>query len=106
MKRHSTLPTAHPNTVCPIETSVVLTRLQDTPPARAGTLKTIATLAGATLGAIAAINALIAARTPPLSQKLGGTFNRYPARQGDLAYTVKGSGSPVLLLHGLGAGNS
>ncbi len=69
-------------------------------------VKTTATLAGATLGAVALVNALIAARTPSLSVRLGGEFGRYPARFGDLAYTVAGSGSPVLLLHGLDAGRS
>jgi len=54
----------------------------------------------------AAANAAVAMRTPPLSNRLGGAFNRYAARRGDLAYTMAGSGSPVLLLHGLMAGNS
>ena len=59
-----------------------------------------------TLGALAAINAVIAARTPQLGPRLGGQFDRYPARYGDLAYTVGGSGAPILLLHGLAAGRS
>lgn len=71
-----------------------------------GALKTVATVAGVALGALAATNAMISLRTPPLDNELGGTFNRYPTRHGDLAYTVSGTGSPVLLLHGLGAGNS
>ena len=65
----------------------------------------LATLA-AGLGAIAAVNAVIAARVPQLGPRLGGQFNRYPARYGDLAYTVGGSGAPILLLHGLDAGRS
>ncbi len=60
----------------------------------------------AALGAVAALNAIIAARTPQLGPRLGGQFDRYPARYGDLAYTVGGSGSPLLLLHGLDAGRS
>lgn len=62
--------------------------------------------AGVTLGAIAATNALIAARTPKLGPRLSGLFDRYPGRYGDLAYVVAGSGSPVLLIHGLDAGRS
>ncbi len=69
-------------------------------------LKGTATLSGAALGAIALTNAFIAARTPPLSFRLGGEFGRYPARFGDIAYTVAGTGSPILLLHGLDAGRS
>ena len=63
-------------------------------------------LVAATLGALAAVNAVIAARTPPLGPRLEGQFDRYPARYGDLAYTVGGRGTPVLLLHGLDAGRS
>lgn len=69
-------------------------------------LKTTFALAGATLGAVALVNTLIAARTPPLGFRLGGQFGRYPARFGDIAYTVAGTGSPLLLLHGLDAGRS
>ncbi len=69
-------------------------------------LKKTATFTGAVLGAIAVANAVIAARTPPLSFRLGGEFGRYPARFGDIAYTVAGSGPPVLLLHGLASGRS
>lgn len=60
----------------------------------------------AVVGAVAAVNALIAARTPQLGPRLGGQFDRYPARYGDLAYVVGGSGAPILLLHGLDAGRS
>ena len=69
-------------------------------------LKTSLALGGATLGAVALANAVIAARTPPLGFRLGGEFGRYPARFGDLATTVAGTGSPLLLLHGLDAGRS
>ncbi|HVF10366.1 MAG TPA: alpha/beta fold hydrolase [Abditibacteriaceae bacterium] len=69
-------------------------------------LKTAAVLTGAAIGGIAAVNAVIALRTPPLGAALGGVFNRYPSRYGDLAYTVKGSGSPILLLHATSPGGS
>ncbi len=69
-------------------------------------LKTTLALTGATLGAVAVANTVIAARTPPLGFRLGGQFGRYPARFGDIAYTVAGTGPPVLLLHGLDAGRS
>ncbi len=62
--------------------------------------------AGAALGAIAAVNTIIAWNTPPLGGRLGGGFNRYPARYGDMAYFVTGSGAPLLLLHAPRAGNS
>ena len=68
--------------------------------------RTLLAALAATLGAIAAANAIIAARTPVLGPRLDGQFDRYPARYGDLAYVVGGSGSPVLLLHGLDAGRS
>ena len=61
--------------------------------------------AGAT-GALAIANAVIASRATPPGLRLGGSFARYPFRQGDTAYTVAGSGAPVLLLPGFGAGNS
>lgn len=70
------------------------------------TLKKTATCAGAALGALALLNALVTLRTPPLGFRLGGEFGRYPARFGDIAYTVAGSGAPILLLHGLSAGRS
>jgi pimeloyl-ACP methyl ester carboxylesterase len=69
-------------------------------------LKTTASIAGLALGAVALTNAYIAARNPSLGFRLGGQFGRYPARFGDIAYTVAGTGSPVLLLHGLDAGRS
>ena len=60
----------------------------------------------AVVGAVAAVNAIIAARVPQIGPRLGGQFDRYPARYGDLAYTIGGSGAPLLLLHGLDAGRS
>src|SRR5688500_16394449 len=71
-----------------------------------GGLRKTAVLMGAAIGGIAAVNAVIALRTPPLGAALGGAFHRYAARYGDLAYTVKGSGSPVLLLHATSPGSS
>ena len=49
---------------------------------------------------------LVAARAGTPKAELSGVFNRYPWRFGDLAYTVAGSGAPLVLVHGLGAGNS
>ena len=60
----------------------------------------------ASLAAISLFNALVAALTPRLGPRLNGYFGRYPARYGDLAYVVAGSGSPVVLLHGLDSGRS
>ena len=74
--------------------------------ARLPVLRAAALGVAAVVGALAAVNAIIAVRTPQLGPRLGGQFDRYPARYGDLAYTVGGSGSPLLLLHGLEAGRS
>lgn len=63
-------------------------------------------LGAASAVAISAFNRVIFARVAPLGNRLGGVFDRYPARLGDMAYTVRGEGSPVLFLHGFGAGNS
>lgn len=69
-------------------------------------IKKVALFGAGTLGALAVANAVIGAQAPSPNFALGGVFGRYPFRHGDVAYTVAGSGSPVLLLHGLGAGNS
>src|SRR5688500_10656114 len=71
-----------------------------------GALKTGVLLAGAVAGALVATNALIAWNTPPLGGHLGGGVSRYPARDGDIAYFVSGSGAPLLLSHALRPGNS
>jgi len=71
-----------------------------------GAVKATVAVAGVTVGAVAVSNAVISGRTPQLSPRLGGQFGRYPARFGDVSYTVAGTGSPVLLLHGLDAGRS
>lgn len=69
-------------------------------------LKTALWVLGGAAGAISVANALLFRLAPDPSHALGGSFDRYPAREGDVAYTVRGTGSPVLLLHGWGAGNS
>lgn len=69
-------------------------------------VKAVIAIGGIALGAAAAANAIIAMRTPQLHSTLGGVFNRYPARHGDLTYTVSGTGPPLLLLHAPCAGNS
>lgn len=69
-------------------------------------LKGLALLIGAAAGAAFATNTLIALRTPPPDDHLGGLFERYPGRLGDLAYTVSGDGPPLLLLHSLYPGAS
>lgn len=71
-----------------------------------GALKTGLLLAGAAVTAAAVTNAVIAANTPSIGTRLGGAFNRIPLRYGDAAYSVGGSGSPVLLLHAPRPGNS
>lgn len=76
------------------------------PNARFPYLRVAVAVVAAGLGAFAAVNAIIAARVPQLGPRLRGQFDRYPARYGDLAYVVGGSGSPLLLLHGLDAGRS
>ena len=69
-------------------------------------LKSALLVAGAAAGALSLANALLFRLAPAPSHALGGAFDRYPARLGDVAYTVRGSGPPILLLHGWGAGNS
>jgi pimeloyl-ACP methyl ester carboxylesterase len=80
--------------------------LADAPERGVSAWKLLALGLGATIGAVAAANALIAQRTGPAKLELEGVFARYPARYGDLAYTVSGSGSPVLLLHDPSIGGS
>ncbi len=69
-------------------------------------LKGLVLLAAATTGAAIVTNKLIALRTPPPDDRLGGLFDRYPGRLGDLAYSVSGDGPAVLLLHSLHPGAS
>ncbi|MDQ6604176.1 MAG: hypothetical protein M3Z19_15745, partial [Chloroflexota bacterium] len=60
--------------------------------------------AGATLGGAAVLagtNAALAATTPPLWSVLPGDTKRYSWRDGEISYAVRGSGTPLLLLHGI-----
>lgn len=60
--------------------------------------------AGATLGGIALVagaNAALAATTPPLWSVLPGDTKRYSWRDGEISYAVLGTGTPLLLLHGI-----
>ncbi len=75
-------------------------------PAGGSAFKTALLAAGGALGALSLANALLFRLAPRPSHLLGGAFDRYPARLGDVAFTVRGTGSPILLLHGFGAGNS
>jgi pimeloyl-ACP methyl ester carboxylesterase len=58
------------------------------------------------VAALAAANAFISSKVPVLGPRLSGHFDRFPARFGDLAYVVAGTGSPVLLVHGIDPGRS
>lgn len=62
--------------------------------------------AGAATAAVAATNAFVAWNVAASARRLGGGFRRTPARHGDIAYSVSGSGAPLLLLHALVPGNS
>ncbi|MDQ2730663.1 MAG: alpha/beta fold hydrolase [Armatimonadota bacterium] len=63
-------------------------------------------VAGAAVGAQAAINAFLAGKGGPLQPVLGGTHSTYKWRLGRIHYTVAGDGPPLLLVHGIGAGAS
>lgn len=82
------------------------TQNHQTEPSCCSALKTGLLLSGAALGAAALANALIAWSTPSASPRLSGAFNRTPLRYGDVAYSVSGSGTPVLLLHAPRPGGS
>lgn len=60
-------------------------------------------LAGKTImfaaGAAAVANAWLEYNSLPLGPRFEATYERYPSRFGDVAYAVKGQGSPLLLLH-------
>jgi pimeloyl-ACP methyl ester carboxylesterase len=79
---------------------------QESEEAQASGWKTALWLAGSVAGAVTLLNALPFALSSTPSHAVGGYFDRYPGRHGDIAYAVQGVGSPVLLLHGFGAGNS
>ena len=60
--------------------------------------------AGATVGGaamLAGANAALAATTPALWSILPGDTKRYSWRDGEISYAVRGSGTPLLLLHGI-----
>src|SRR3954469_5359360 len=61
---------------------------------------------GAALGAAALFNKATAQATEPLENALGGEEGSLAWRGPRVAYTVDGSGSPVLLVHGIYAGAS
>ena len=61
---------------------------------------------GAAGGAAALANALIFYKTPPLVSQLPGESAYFPAPEGDIFYKKLGSGPPLLLVHGIGAGCS
>ncbi len=58
------------------------------------------------LGALAVANRMIARGAAELSSALGGESRRYPWTEGEVFYTVKGQGEPVVLIHGIYAGAS
>ena len=61
---------------------------------------------GAAVGAAALANALIFYKTPPLVSALPGESLYFPTPEGDIFYKKLGSGPPLLLVHGIGAGCS
>jgi pimeloyl-ACP methyl ester carboxylesterase len=58
---------------------------------------------GAALGAAAAYNLLATRRIAPLPNPLGGDEGTFEWRGYDVAYTVRGSGPPLLLVHSIHA---
>lgn len=62
-------------------------------------------IAGGT-GLLAAANWLIARAAGPASPVLDGEQGRYAWTHGDIVYTVKGQGEPLVLIHGIYAGAS
>ncbi len=69
-------------------------------------LKTGLWVAAGGVSALAVLNAWIASRTRPLPSLLPGEERHYFWRGHRLFYKVAGSGQPLLLLHGIGAGSS
>ena len=61
---------------------------------------------GAVLGAAATYNALATQHVDPLDNALGGDERWFEWRGYRIAYTVRGSGAPVLLVHGIHAAAS
>ena len=59
---------------------------------------------GSALGGVAlaaGANAALAAGSPPLWPVLPGDTKRYSWRDGEISYAVQGTGTPILLLHGI-----
>lgn len=65
-----------------------------------------ALLAGAVFAVPAAINLAIAVRRRPLEPALPGESGEYAWPLGSIAYQVRGEGRPLVLIHGIGAGES
>ena len=65
-----------------------------------------ALLAGAVFAVPAAINIAIAMRRRPLEPALPGDSGEYAWPLGSIAYQVRGEGRPLVLIHGIGAGES
>jgi pimeloyl-ACP methyl ester carboxylesterase len=63
------------------------------------TLKFIGKAAVFATVAAAIANAWLDYSSMPLGPRFEATYERYPSRFGDVAYAVKGQGSPLLLLH-------
>ncbi len=63
-------------------------------------VKAVGIVAGG-VAAMAGMNAALAATAPALWPVLPGDERRYPWREGEIGYTVRGEGPPLLLLHGI-----
>jgi len=63
-------------------------------------------LAGAAFAVPAAINLAIAMRRRPLEPALPGDSGEYTWPLGSIAYQVRGEGPPLVMVHGVGAGES
>ena len=62
--------------------------------------------AGATVGVPALVNLVVRSRAQAPPSTLGGQECYYSWRGGDIFYAAAGQGSPLLLVHGIGAGAS
>ncbi len=71
-----------------------------------GTLKRSVALLGAAFAIPAAVNFAIGLRRKELTASLPGDSGQYPWALGDIFYQVRGEGQPLLLVHGIGAGES
>jgi pimeloyl-ACP methyl ester carboxylesterase len=64
-------------------------------------------ITGLAVGAAAIANAYVVYKTPPLLSALeGGEVRYFPTPDGDIFFKKRGSGPPLLLVHGIGAGCS